>query len=54
LFSIGDPLLEINNIHMQSEYRTLDEIFQLIDSLHGSISFFLLPTSDETNHEINN
>ncbi|CAF3330203.1 unnamed protein product [Rotaria sp. Silwood1] len=54
LFSIGDPLLEINNIHMQSKYRTLDEIFQLIDSLHGSISFLLLPTSDETNHEMNN
>jgi hypothetical protein len=54
LFSIGDQLLEINNIHIQSEYRTLDDIVQLIDSLHGTISFLLLPASDDINHGIQN
>jgi len=54
LFSIGDQLLEINNIHIQSEYRTLDDIVQLIDSLHGTISFLLLPASEDTNHGIQN
>ncbi|CAF4829117.1 unnamed protein product, partial [Rotaria sp. Silwood2] len=54
LFSIGDQLLEINNISIQSEYRTLDEIVQLIDSLHGTISFLILPTSDEINNGIHN
>ncbi|CAF4766650.1 unnamed protein product, partial [Rotaria magnacalcarata] len=53
LFSIGDQLLEINNINIQREYRTLDEIVQLIDSLHGTISFLLLPC-DEINHGIHN
>ncbi|CAF3396789.1 unnamed protein product [Rotaria socialis] len=53
LFSIGDQLLEINNINIQSEYRTLDEIVQLIDSLHGTISFLLMPC-DEINHGIHN
>jgi MAGUK p55 subfamily protein 5 len=47
LFSIGDQILEINNIQIQSEYRTLDDIVQLIDSLDGTISFLLLPTSDD-------
>jgi len=54
LFTVGDQLLEINNIHIQSEYRTLDDIVQLIDSLDGTISFLLLPASDETNHGIQN
>ena len=50
LFSVGDQLLEINHIPIQSEYRTLDEIVQLIDSLHGTITFLLLPISDD-NHQ---
>lgn len=55
LFSIGDQLLEINNIHIQSEYRTLDDIVQLIDSLEGTITFLLLPISDDANnHGIQN
>ncbi|CAF1038088.1 unnamed protein product [Adineta steineri] len=61
LFTVGDQLLEINNIHIQSQYRTLDDIVQLIDSLHGTISFLLLPTSSDettttttTNRGINN
>ncbi|UJR24112.1 hypothetical protein I4U23_027079 [Adineta vaga] len=49
LFSIGDQLLEINQISIQSEYRTLDEIVQLIDSLQGTITFLLLPASDQIN-----
>jgi hypothetical protein len=54
LFSVGDQLLEINNIPIQSEYRTLDDIVQLIDSLYGTISFLLLPTSDKINDGIHN
>ncbi|CAF1163859.1 unnamed protein product [Rotaria sordida] len=54
LFSIGDQLLEINNIPIEYQYRTLDDIVQLIDSLHGTISFLLLPNSDEKNHGIFN
>ncbi|CAF3791507.1 unnamed protein product [Rotaria sp. Silwood1] len=54
LFSIGDQLLEINNICLQSQYRTLDDIVQLIDSLHGTISFLILPTSEQIHHGIHN
>ncbi len=54
LFSIGDQILEINNHHIQSEYRTLDDIVQLIDSLDGTISFLLLPASEDTIHGIQN
>ena len=54
LFSVGDQLLEINNISIQSEYRTLDHIVQLIDSLQGSISFLLLPSTEQINHGTEN
>jgi len=56
LFAVGDQLLEINNISLQSQYRTLDEIVQLIDSLHGTLTFLLLPqqTTSDQQHGIRN
>ena len=53
LFEVGDQLLEINQIHIQSEYRSLDQIVQLIDSLHGTISFLLLPAFANHDDDVN-
>ena len=54
LFTIGDQLLEINNINIISEYYSLEQIVQLIDSLHGTISFLLLPNCQDINNGIPN
>jgi hypothetical protein len=54
LFTVGDQLLEINNLQIQSQYRTLDQIVQFIDSLQGIIQFLILPNEDQYSNGINN
>ena len=50
LFSPGDQLLEVNDVslHLHDNQLSLDAIVQHIDSLHGHISFLLLPRPTNT------
>jgi len=54
IFSIGDQLIEINNINIQSNNKTLDQIVELINSINGYISFTIIQNNQHLNNNNNN